>query len=348
MTVLLIYLTIAIGVSFLCSILEAVLLSITPSFVEQVSSKKPRAAKKLVKIKTQLDESLSSILILNTFAHTMGAAGVGSQAVQVFGAKWETLIAVLLTLAILYFSEIIPKTLGATFWRKLAIPSAFVISWLIKLVFPLVWIATRLTRLFSSAKGDQITREEIIALASLGHKDGNLVAHENQYLSNLLKLREIKTEQVLTPRSVVHMLSENATVTESLDDEKTVQFTRMPVYGASIDDIIGLVNKRDLFQAERKGNGTSIVGSEVKPITRVSEKLPVQKLLDMFIKNREHLFLVEDEFGQTAGVVTLEDAIETLLGREIVDETDAVEDMQELARGNYRARLRNNKLQDDV
>jgi CBS domain containing-hemolysin-like protein len=348
MTVLLIYLTIAIGVSFLCSILEAVLLSITPSFVEQVSSKKPRAAKKLVKIKTQLDESLSSILILNTFAHTMGAAGVGSQAVQVFGAKWETLIAVLLTLAILYFSEIIPKTLGATFWRKLAIPSAFVISWLIKLVFPLVWIATRLTRLFSSAKGDQITREEIIALASLGHKDGNLVAHENQYLSNLLKLREIKTEQVLTPRSVVHMLSENATVTESLDDEKTVQFTRMPVYGASIDDIIGLVNKRDLFQAERKGNGTSIVGSEVKPITRVSEKLPVQKLLDMFIKNREHLFLVEDEFGQTAGVVTLEDAIETLLGREIVDETDAVEDMQELARGNYRARLRNNKLQDDA
>lgn len=347
MTVLLIYLTIAIGVSFLCSILEAVLLSITPSFVEQVSSKKPRAAKKLVKIKTQLDESLSSILILNTFAHTMGAAGVGSQAVQVFGAKWETLIAVLLTLAILYFSEIIPKTLGATFWRKLAIPSAFVISWLIKLVFPLVWIATRLTRLFSSAKGDQITREEIIALASLGHKDGNLVAHENQYLSNLLKLREIKTEQVLTPRSVVHMLYENATVTESLDDEKTVQFTRMPVYGASIDDIIGLVNKRDLFQAERKGNGTSIVGSEVKPITRVSEKLPVQKLLDMFIKNREHLFLVEDEFGQTAGVVTLEDAIETLLGREIVDETDAVEDMQELARGNYRARLRNNKLQDD-
>jgi CBS domain containing-hemolysin-like protein len=315
--------------------------------VEQVSSKKPRAAKKLVKVKAQLDESLSSILILNTFAHTMGAAGVGSQAIQVFGAKWETLIAVLLTLAILYFSEIIPKTLGATFWRKLAIPSAFIISWLIKLVFPLVWIATRLTRFFSSDKGDQITREEIIALASLGHKDGNLVAHENQYLSNLLKLREIKTEQVLTPRSVVHMLYENATVTEALDDDKTVQFTRMPVYGANIDDIVGIVNKRDLFQAERKGQGTSTIGTDVKPITRVSEKLPVQKLLDMFIKNREHLFLVEDEFGQTAGVVTLEDAIETLLGREIVDETDAVEDMQELARGNYRTRLRNNKLQDD-
>jgi CBS domain containing-hemolysin-like protein len=347
MTLLLIYLAIAIGASFLCSVLEAVLLSVTPSFVEQISSKKPRAAKRLVKVKAQLDESLSSILILNTFAHTMGAAGVGSQAMQVFGAKWETLIAVLLTLAILYFSEIIPKTLGATFWRKLAIPSAFVISWLVKLVYPLVWIATRLTRLFSSDKGDQITREEIIALASLGHKDGNLIAHENQYLSNLLKLREIRTEQVLTPRSVVHMLNENTTITAALDDDKTVQFTRMPVYGANIDDIIGIVNKRDLFQAERKGNGTAIIASKIKAMTRVSEKLPVQKLLDMFIKNREHLFLVEDEFGQTAGVVTLEDAIETLLGREIVDETDAVEDMQELARGNYRARLRNNKLQDD-
>jgi CBS domain containing-hemolysin-like protein len=290
---------------------------------------------------------LSSILLLNTFAHTLGAAGVGSQAVQVFGAKWETLIAVLLTLVILYFSEIIPKTLGATFWRKLAIPSAFVISWLIKLVYPLVWIATLLTRLFSSKEGGQITREEIIALASLGHRDGNLFTQENEYLSNLLKLREIKTEQVLTPRSVVHMLNEDSTVTAALDDDKTVQFTRMPVYGANIDDIVGIVNKRDLFQAERKGNGTLAIGSKVKPITRVSEKLPVQKLLDMFIKNREHLFLVEDEFGQTAGVVTLEDAIETLLGREIVDETDAVEDMQELARGNYRARLRNKKLQDD-
>jgi|TARA_B110000902_G_scaffold263964_1_gene344240 CBS domain containing-hemolysin-like protein len=347
MTLLLTYLAIAIGVSFLCSVLEAVLLSITPSFVEQISSKRPRAAKQLVTVKAQLDESLSSILILNTFAHTMGAAGVGSQAVQVFGAKWETLIAVLLTLVILYFSEIIPKTLGATFWRKLAIPSAFVISWLIKLVYPLVWIATLLTRLFSSKEGGQITREEIIALASLGHRDGNLFTQENEYLSNLLKLREIKTEQVLTPRSVVHMLNEDSTVTAALDDDKTVQFTRMPVYGANIDDIVGIVNKRDLFQAERKGNGTLAIGSKVKPITRVSEKLPVQKLLDMFIKNREHLFLVEDEFGQTAGVVTLEDAIETLLGREIVDETDAVEDMQELARGNYRARLRNKKLQDD-
>jgi len=347
MTLLLIYLAIAIGVSFLCSILEAVLLSITPSYVEQISSSRPRAGKLLASVKNKLDESLSSILILNTFAHTMGAAGVGSQALQVFGEEWQTLIAVLLTLAILYFSEIIPKTLGAAFWRKLALPSAFIITWLVKLVYPLVWVSTRLTKLFSNKEGNEITREEIIALASLGHKDGTLYSQESAYLSNILSLREIQTEQVLTPRSVVHMLDINTTVSEALDHPQTKQFTRIPVYRDSTDDIAGKVIKRDLFEAERIGQGAAPVSDYVKPIKRVSEKLPVQQLLDMFIKDRAHLFLVEDEFGQTAGIVTLEDAIETLLGREIIDESDAIEDMQEFARGKYRERLRTDKLNSD-
>jgi CBS domain containing-hemolysin-like protein len=343
MTLLLVYLFIAIGVSFLCSVLEAVLLSITPSYVEQVSTIHPRAAGVLAKTKGQLDESLSSILILNTFAHTMGAAGVGSQAVRVFGERWETLIAVLLTLAILYFSEIIPKTLGATFWRKLAVPAAFLISWLVKLVYPLVWLSTRLTRLFSSNNDNEITREEIIALASLGHKDGTLFSQENEYLSNMLGLREIRTEQVLTPRSVVHMMDQTMTVSEALDHPQSKQFTRIPIYAGDFDDITGKVIKRDLFEAERAGHGSDPIRQYSKPITRVSEKLPVQKLLDLFIKHHAHLFLVEDEFGQTAGIVTLEDAIETLLGREIVDESDVVEDMQALARGKYRERLRENR-----
>jgi CBS domain containing-hemolysin-like protein len=343
MTLLLVYLLIAIGVSFLCSILEAVLLSITPSYVEKVSSDRPRAGGMLSKAKGQLDESLSSILILNTFAHTMGAAGVGSQAVRIFGEKWETLIAVLLTLAILYFSEIIPKTLGATFWRRLAVPAVFIISWLVKVVYPLVWLSTRITKLFSGNKENEITREEIIALASLGHKDGTLFSRENEYLSNILGLREIRTEQVLTPRSVVHMLDQTMTVSEALDHPLTKQFTRMPIYGEGFDDITGKVIKRDLFEAERAGHGSDPISRYAKQIARVSEKLPVQQLLDQFIKYRAHLFLVEDEFGQTAGIVTLEDAIETLLGREIVDESDVVEDMQALARGKYRERLREDR-----
>jgi CBS domain containing-hemolysin-like protein len=273
----------------------------------------------------------------------MGAAGVGSQAVRIFGDKWETLIAVLLTLAILYFSEIIPKTLGATFWRTLAVPSVYIISWLVKLVYPLVWLSTRLTRLFSRNKESEITREEIIALASLGHKDGTLFTQENQYLSNLLGLREIQTEEVLTPRSVVHMLDENTTVSDALDHPQTAQFTRIPVYTKNADNITGKVIKHDLFEAERAGNGSDPISKYARKIIRVSEKLPVQQLLDMFIKHHMHMFLVDDEFGQPSGVVTLEDAIETLLGREIVDESDVVEDMQELARDKYRDRLRSDK-----
>lgn len=340
MTLLFVYLAVAIGISFLCSVLEAVLLSITPSYVEQLKANKPKASALLAKTRASLDESLSSILILNTFAHTMGAAGVGSQAVRIFGERWETLIAVLLTLAILYFSEIIPKTLGAVFWRTLAVPAVYVISWLVKLVYPLVWLSTRLTKLFKKNKDDEITREEIIALASLGHRHGTIFSQESEYLSNMLRLREIPTEQVLTPRSVVHMLDESMTVSEALDHEKTKQFSRIPLYGKDFDDITGKIIKRDLFEAERAGHGAEPISQYAREIVRISEKLPVQKLLDMLIKQNAHLFLVEDEFGQTAGIVTLEDAIETLLGREIVDESDIVEDMQELARGKYRERLR--------
>lgn len=343
MTLLIIYLVIAIGVSFICSILEAVLLSITPSFVESIAKQNPIRAKVLIDVKSRLDQSISSILILNTFAHTMGAAGVGAQATYVFGARWETLIAVLLTLVILYFSEIIPKTIGATFWRQLAIPAAHTIHWLIKLVYPLIWVSTLITKFFRKNKQDEVSRDEIIALASLGHKMGSLISQENEYLSNVLHLREIKTQQILTPRSVMHSLSENTTVKQALDDEKTQQFSRIPVYGDNRDDITGLIFSREIFIGEREGNADSTISQFSNPITRVSENLPVHQLLDLFIKKREHLFLVEDKFGQTEGIVTLEDAIETMLGREIVDESDTVEDMQKLAKGKYRSRIRQDK-----
>ncbi len=345
MTLLFIYLGIAIGVSFLCSVLEAVLLSITPSFVEQLQTKRPKSGAVLANVKLRLDESLSSILILNTFAHTMGAAGVGAQAIGIFSERWETLIALLLTLVILYFSEIIPKTLGATFWRALAVPSAYVIVWLVRIVYPLVWLATRLTRLFNQNKDNEITREEIIALASLGHKDGSLISQENEYLSNILSLRELRTADIFTPRTVVHMLHQDTTVTEALNHPLTGQFTRIPVYGNHVDDNTGKVIKGDLYEAERNGHGEEPISKFVLTLSAVSEKLPVQQLLDMFIKNHIHMYLVEDEYGQSSGVVTLEDAVETLLGREIVDESDTVTDMQALARDKYRERLREIKQQ---
>ena len=340
MTLLIIYLAVAIGISFICSILEAVLLSVTLSYVESISSKQPKGSRKLRKVKKNLDESISSILILNTFAHTMGAAGVGAQATKVFGVQWETLVAVLLTLAILYFSEIIPKTIGATYWRRLAVPSAYLIFWLIKLVYPLVWLSSFITRIFSKNKHHKISRDEIIALASLSHKTGALISQENEYLTNVLSLREIKTKQIITPRVMLHSFSHDTTVNEALQHDKTRQCF---VYQDSNDNIVGIVTSRDLFIAALEGHSSDAVNQYIKQVHHVSESLPVQNLLDLFIKRREHLFLVVDQFGQLMGIVTLEDAIETMLGREIVDETDTIEDLQEFAKDKYRSRLKQSK-----
>ena len=340
MTLLIIYLCIAIGVSFLCSVLEAVLLSITPSYVEAKLKKSPRQGKVIQKVKGNLDDSISCILILNTFAHTMGAAGVGSQAVQLFGVEWESLIAVLLTLAILYLSEIIPKTLGATYWQQLAGPAARTIHLLVKLVYPLVWLSRFITQFISSKQPSVITREEIRAFAALGFKWGVIGKQENQLMLNLLSLRETSVEEILTPRTVVQAMPENRSVSEAIDDKKLAKFSRIPIFSEDIDHITGVVNRRELLELERSGHGEALASQYAQPIFQVSQHLPVMHLLELFLNRQEHIFVVHDEFGQTAGIVTLEDAIETLLGQEIVDETDVHADMQKLAKFRFRSRLK--------
>ncbi|QFU74450.1 DUF21 domain-containing protein [Halioglobus maricola] len=344
MTLLLIYLLIAIGVSFLCSILEAVLLSVTPGFVASQQADKPRRAKALESVKENLDQSISSILILNTFAHTMGAAGVGAQALKVFGAQYETIVALLLTLAILYLSEIIPKTLGARYWKQLALPAAQVIQVLVKLLYPLVWVSAKLTALFGSGgHSSAISREELAAMARLGVHHGALGSQESELLENMLKLRQTRTEDILTPRTVVSALDSTLTVGEALAQLAEVPFTRLPVYEESLDTVVGLALRPQLHEIEREDGEDRPLREFLIPMNRVSRELPVLRLLDLFIKRREHMFLVEDEYGQTEGIVTLEDAVETLLGREIMDESDTVEDMQELARLKYRGRLRDSR-----
>lgn len=341
MTLLIIYLILALGLSFICSVLEAVLLSVTPTYIAQIKEKQPQGAVVLAKTKNKLDQSISSILILNTFAHTMGAVGVGGQAVRLFGERWETLIAFILTLLILYFSEIIPKTLGATFWRQLAVPSAYIINFLVKLVFPLVWLSSGLTSLLNGQHKNSISREEVLAFTALSYKEGAIATQESLLVGNILKLREAKTEDILTPRTMMHALSEELTIKDALSVEKTAIFSRIPVYQGSKDSISGIVIKTDLYKLEREGKGDLQLKEVTSPVHRISENFPVLHLLDLFIKRHEHLFVVEDHFGQTAGVVTLEDAVETLLGKEIVDESDKVEDLQQMAKQQYRARLRN-------
>ena len=228
---------------------------------------------------------INTSLILNTFAHTMGAAGVGAQAIRIYGEQSETLIALLLTLAILYFSEIIPKTLGATFWRQLAVPSAHVINFLVKLVFPLVWISSRLTHLFSGNRKDSISRDEVLAFTALSYKEGALATQENLLVENILKLREAKTGDILTPRTVMHALSEELTVEAALNEEKTAVFSRIPIFSDNKDSITGLVLKTDLYNYDRQGKGDVLLKDICSPVHSISEALPVLNLLD-FENNR--------------------------------------------------------------
>ena len=345
MTLLLTYLFIALIVSFLCSILEAVLLSSTPSYIESLGKKNnSETAEMLRDLKSNIDKPISSILILNTFAHTMGAAGVGAQAQMLYGEKFETLIAVGLTLCILYFSEIIPKTIGAVYWKRLLVPSAYLIKFLIKLTYPLVWISLFITNSISKgkAKDSSFSRDEIMAAVTMGEKEGSILSTESTLIENLFKLKNIKTKDIMTPRSVVFAFKSSTSVEDAIEDDKMYIHSRIPVYSENIDDIIGIVFNQTILEESVEERDSTLLLDITVPVHKISENVPVSSLIDQFIKRKTHLFVVQDNYGQTSGVVTLEDAIETLLGVEIVDEMDEVEDMQVFAKN------KNKQFQDKM
>ncbi len=331
MTLLIFYLALALLVSFLCSILEAVFLSIHSSYIASLSDQ-PKLKKTLTQLKKDVDSSISSILILNTFAHTIGAAGVGAEAVRIFGVQWQSLIAVILTLLILYFSEIIPKTIGATYWRELAKPTAYIIKILTIVLLPLLWISSQLTNRIKSSKKHGLTREEIMAMAEIGEETGILAENETQLIENLLTLKQTRIENILTPRSVVFKLNADQSIESALTEDNLFIFSRIPVYQDNKDNIIGMVFARSILRAiSMNQNVSASIKTLTRPVHSVPEHMPVYFLLDQFISRKEHLFIVHDGYRQFSGIVTLEDALETLLGREIIDEADKVEDMQKYA-----------------
>ena len=345
MTLLLTYLFIALLVSFVCSVLEAVLLSSTSSYIESLSKKDNSDAVEMLKgLKSNIDKPISSILILNTFAHTMGAAGVGAQAQVLFGQEMETVIAVLLTLAILYLSEIIPKTIGAVYWKKLLIPSAYIINFLIKVTYPLVWISLFITKSISKGKvkDSNFSRDEIMAAVTMGEREGSILSKESALIENLFKLKNIKTKDIMTPRSVVFAFKSDVTVEDAIEDDKMYIHSRIPIYDETIDDIVGIVFNQSILEESVEERDNTILKDITVPVHKISENVPVSSLIDQFINRKTHLFIVQDNYGQTSGVVTLEDAIETLLGVEIVDEMDEVEDMQAFARN------KNKQFQDKM
>jgi magnesium and cobalt exporter, CNNM family len=341
MTLLLLFIALALCVSFLCSIMEAVLLSVTPSFVAQAERRGGRFGKRLRSLRDDVDRPLAAILSLNTIAHTVGAAGAGAQAVVVFGDVYVGLISAVLTFLILVFSEIIPKTLGAVHWRRLAPVVVRVIAPTIWAMWPLVKLADGLTALLASGKrGVLVHRDEFIALAELGPEAGFLHEEESRILRNLLRFRQVRARDIMTPRTVIFALPETLSVAEVLETHPDVHFSRIPVHSGDLDHVTGFVLKSDLLLRAVQQRGDSTLAELRRPIAAVPSDMPLHTLFDHFLDERVHIAMVVDEFGSMRGLATLEDLIETLLGLEIVDEADATQDMQELARQEWRKRAK--------
>jgi CBS domain containing-hemolysin-like protein len=341
MTTLILYFALALGVSFLCSLLEAVLLSISHAHVALLMEQERKSGYILFKFKEKIDHPLSAILTLNTIAHTVGAAGVGAQVQVIFGSQWLALSSGLLTFFILFFSEIIPKVLGAVHWKKLAPTAAYVITGLIYVTYPLVLMFEVLGRMLTPKERQaRVTREEVEQAAEMGSQEGALLEKERRIITNLLHMHRIMAKDVMTPRSVIFALPKDMTVEQVLDEYAPMRFSRIPVYGKDLDEIVGMVLRYKLNQAYSKGDNDLEVEAMALPIHAVPMSKSVAEVLDEFIQRREHIFLVVDEYGGTAGLITLEDAIETLLGVEIVDELDHHEDMRIYARELWEKRRR--------
>jgi CBS domain containing-hemolysin-like protein len=331
---LVLYILIALGVSFACSIAEAALLSITPSYIEGMRDAQPRRAALLKRLRQDnVDRSLAAILTLNTIAHTAGAIGAGAQATLVFGSAWTGAFSAVMTLAILFLSEIVPKTIGTVYWRTLVDPTAVFIRVLTVILYPLVWVSEWITRLIARGRDVHVfSRQEFIAMADVCEESGHIDVHESRIFRNLFKLESLRARDVMTPRTVFMAFPESMTVTQVLSGDQPIPFSRLPIFRADIDHVTGFVLKDDVFVAEAQGSGDRGLVSLKRDMVAVPAAMPLLRLLELFLKERHHIALVVDEYGGTSGLVTLEDMVEMLLGAEIVDESDSVEDLQLLAR----------------
>lgn len=345
MFLLILYISLALGVSFLCSVLEAVLLSVTPSFVANLEDQRPGAGERLRALKTDIDKPLAAILSLNTVAHTIGAAGAGAQAMEVFGQQWVSVMSAILTLLILIVSEIIPKTLGAVYWRSLAPGVAYVLPLLIWVTYPLVLMSQWFSSLIApKKKGPSLNREEFSALAQLLVKQGIFADEESSVLTNLLHFGSLHGADIMTPRTVLVGFPETATVEEATQDQEKLRFSRFPIWAESADQVTGLVLKHDLLMALVRGEKDAPLSDMRRDLLTLPVNVRLSELLNRMLGTKDHAALLVDDFGGTAGIVTLEDVVETLLGMEIVDEIDAVEDMQTLARKRWEERARQRGL----
>ncbi|MEW8470529.1 MAG: hemolysin family protein, partial [Candidatus Thiodiazotropha sp.] len=347
MLLLTVYVLIALGFSFLCSIAEAVILSVTHPYISVLDQEGNRAAPILREMKRDINDPLAAILTLNTTAHTIGAAGAGAQAAVVFGSGYVGVASGVLTFMILVFSEIIPKTLGANYWRQLAPVTAYTLKFLIWILYPFVVMSAMLTRLLSRGKAHgQFRRDEFTAMAEAGIEEGKLDQHESLILKNLFLLRDTRVTDVMTPRTVVFSLDEKVLVKDYFDKHNSSRFSRIPVYHKDRDHVTGFVLRSDLLLSHARGNSENSLDVYRREMPAIPDNSSLQVAFELFIEKRSHIMLVVDEYGSMEGILTLEDILETMLGIEIVDEGDRIDDMRKLARRLWKKRA--NRMGMDV
>lgn len=351
MTLLISFFFLSIVFSFLCSIWEAVLLSITPSYIKRKEQASPAIGALLAKYKKDIDKPLSGILTLNTIAHTVGAIGVGAQAGEVFGSKaisilglelsYESLVASLMTLAILFLSEIIPKTIGANNWQNLAPFTARSLKVLLIILAPFVWVTNLLTKSLKKDKGKSIfSKQDFAAMAEIVSESGEIEQDDYQLIKNVLRFDDLTARDVMTPRPVIIMADQSQSLKDFYEASKPLTFSRIPLYGSSTEELTGLLLKDDLLQGIVEGQGEAPLSSIKRDLPMVGATMSLREVFLLLNEKREHLGVVVNEFGSAIGLLTLEDIIETLFGIEIMDETDSISDLQGYARKRWEERAR--------
>ncbi|MDF1698471.1 MAG: CNNM domain-containing protein [Saprospiraceae bacterium] len=334
--------------SFLCSIWEAVLLSITPTYVNTELNKGSSLGKSLKGFKNDIDRPLSAILTLNTVAHTAGAIGVGAAAAKTFAGKevfnlisYETVVAVLMTLAILYFSEIIPKTIGANNWKKLTPFTVKSLTFLLWALFPLIWVSQLITKSFKKDKEKGVlTRTDFLALADVGKTSGALEESESSIITNLLGMDTLKVQDIMTPRSVMQFVDEETTLQDYYDSHQPMRFSRIPIYHEKPDSLTGLVLKDEILIQMLHGKQNEPLKIIKREVKIINQDKSLKELFAFLTEEHTHIAIVHDNYGSITGLVTMEDMMETILGLEIVDESDNVTDMQALARKRWEDRAK--------
>ncbi len=338
MSTLLIFLFVAMGVSFLCSTLESVLMSTTLSYINLREEEGYAPAKRMRQYKTETEVPLAAILSLNTIANTVGAAGVGQQANILFGSQWFGLVSAIVTLLILIFSEIIPKTFGTTYWKNLMGFTVTTIRILVWVMYPFVKMIQWITRLFPESEESSVSREEVVALANVGEQEGVIEEDEKKIIRNVIRLDEIKAVDVMTPRVVASIAPESMTLKEYYDCDDYDHFSRIPVYSDSPEYITGYVMRDDALEDLTEDHFNKTLGEIKRSIPQFNEDMSIGDIFDQMLKEKSQIGIIIDEYGCFQGILTLEDVIETIFGLEIIDENDQFADMQQYARERWHQR----------